>query len=288
MNNIYPIFLVLFISEGFAQIVTKTEEFDDGGLKSITYFKKVADKFVVDKEEQFYVDGSLWYSCELKRIFDKKDWKYIKMKDGRFSSFHSNGSKKEEGDYIKGIQTGHWTFWHENGELKRDGSYYNGEMDGIWVEYAADGNSIQRSRYNEGLFLYDLHWGPKELYDRAKKLRKKNIESSLLVLDNIVNSFKDSKYSTRSQFMKAEVYMNDLKDYNAAIREYKSVVKLFPTTAQAQDSQYMVSYIYGSVLNNKKQAKKEYNSFLKKYPSSRLVSAVKLELKQLNSRMAKK
>ena len=46
--------------------------------------------------------------------------------------------------------------------------------------------------------------------------------------------------------------MNDLKDYNAAIREYKSVVKLFPTSAQAQDSQYMVSYIYGSVLENKK------------------------------------
>ena len=43
-----------------------------------------------------------------------------------------------------------------------------------------------------------------------------------------------------------------------------------------------------SVLENKKQAKKEYNSFLKKYPSSRLVSAVKLELKQLNSRMARK
>ena len=161
-------------------------------------------------------------------------------------------------------------------------------MDGIWVEYAADGNSIQRSRYNEGLFLYDLHWGPKELYTRSQKLRKKNIESSILVLDNIVNSFKESKYATRSQFLKAEIYMNDLKDFNAAIREYKAVVKLFPTSAQAQDSQYMVSYIYGSVLENKKQAKKEYKSFLKKYPSSRLVSAVRLELKQLNSRMARK
>ena len=82
--------------------------------------------------------------------------------------------------------------------------------------------------------------------------------------------------------------MNDLKDYNGAIREYKTVVKLFPTTGQAQDSQYMVSYIYGNVLNNKKQAKKEYKVFLKKYPGSRLVSAVKLELKQLNSRLAKK
>ena len=81
-----------------------------------------------------------------------------------------------------------------------------------------------------------------------------------MVLDNIVNSFKDSKYATRSQFMKAEIYMNDLKDYNAAIREYKSVVKLFPTSAQAQDSQYMVSYIYGSVLENKSR-QKEYNSY---------------------------
>ena len=208
--------------------------------------------------------------------------------DSSFASWYSNGSKKEEGDYIIGVQSGHWTYWHENGELKRDGSFNDGEMDGIWVEYSADGNSIQRSRYSSGLFLYDLHWGPKELYDRAGKLRKKDVESALIVLDNIVNSFKDSKYSTRSQFLKAEIFMNDLKDYNGAIREYKTVVKLFPTTGQAQDSQYMVSYIYGNVLNNKKQAKKEYKVFLKKYPGSRLVSAVKLELKQLNSRLAKK
>ena len=126
MNNIYPIFLVLFISEGFAQIVTKTEEFDDGGLKSITYFKKVENKFVVDKEEQFYDDGSLWYRCELKRIFDKKDWKYIKMKDGRFSSFHSNGSKKEEGLYKENRKDGKWISWYGNGYKMSEEIYKDG------------------------------------------------------------------------------------------------------------------------------------------------------------------
>ena len=40
MKTIFPIFFIFFISKGFAQIVTKAEEFDDGGLKSITYFKK--------------------------------------------------------------------------------------------------------------------------------------------------------------------------------------------------------------------------------------------------------
>ena len=126
MNNIYLIFLVLFISDGFAQIVTKTEEFDDGGLKSITYFKKVENKFVVDKEEQFYDDGSLWYRCELKRIFDKKDWKYIKMKNGRFSSFHSNGSKKEEGLYKENRKDGKWISWYGNGYKMSEEIYKDG------------------------------------------------------------------------------------------------------------------------------------------------------------------
>ena len=126
MKNIYPIFLVLFIYEGFAQIVTKTEEFDDGGLKSITYFKKVENKFVVDKEEQFYDDGSLWYRCELKRIFDKKDWKYIKMKNGRFSSFHSNGSKKEEGLYKENRKDGKWISWYGNGYKMSEEIYKDG------------------------------------------------------------------------------------------------------------------------------------------------------------------
>tara|TARA_A100001011_G_C13974081_1_gene700511 strand:+ start:338 stop:766 length:429 start_codon:yes stop_codon:yes gene_type:complete len=126
MKNIYPIFLVLFISEVFAQIVTKTEEFDDGGLKSITYFKKVENKFVVDKEEQFYDDGSLWYRCELKRIFDKKDWRYVKMKDGKFSSFHSNGSKKEEGLYKENRKDGKWISWYGNGYKMSEEIYKDG------------------------------------------------------------------------------------------------------------------------------------------------------------------
>ena len=52
MKIIFPIFFIFFISKSIAQVVTKTEEFDDGGLKSITYFKKIENKFVVVKEEQ--------------------------------------------------------------------------------------------------------------------------------------------------------------------------------------------------------------------------------------------
>ena len=126
MKIIFPIFFTFFISEAISQIVTKTEQFDDGGLKSITYFKKIENKFIVFKEEHFYDDGSLWYKCELKRIFDKKDWEYIIIKDGKFLSYHSNGRKKEEGFYNENKKDGKWILWYGNGYKMSEEIYKDG------------------------------------------------------------------------------------------------------------------------------------------------------------------
>ena len=40
-----------FVTFSLAQVVTHTEKFDDGGLKSITYYKKIGNKTTLDKEE---------------------------------------------------------------------------------------------------------------------------------------------------------------------------------------------------------------------------------------------
>ena len=128
MKIIFSIFFIFFISKGIAQIVTTTKEFDDGGLKSITYFKKIENKFVLVKEEKFYDDGSLWYSCELKRIFNKKDWKYMKIRHGKFLSFHSNGREKEEGMYIENRKDGKWINWYGNGYKKMEEIYKDGTL----------------------------------------------------------------------------------------------------------------------------------------------------------------
>ena len=120
--------LVLMITFSFAQLVTHTEKFDNGGLKSITYFIKNGNKTTLSKEERFYDDGSLWYSCELKRIFDKKDWKHIKIKHGKFLSFHSNGSKKEEGTYNQDRKDGKWINWYGNGYKRMEEIYKDGTL----------------------------------------------------------------------------------------------------------------------------------------------------------------
>jgi len=128
MKNLFIIFLVIFISICFAQVVTHTEKFDDGGLKSITYFKKIGKKFILYKEEKFYDDGSLWYSCQLKRVFDKKEWKYIKLRHGKFSSFHSNGSEKENGLYNENKKDGKWITWYGNGYKMMEQIYKDGTL----------------------------------------------------------------------------------------------------------------------------------------------------------------
>ncbi len=112
----------------FAQEVTFTEKFDDGGLKSITYFKKIGNKFILDKEEKFYEDGSLWYSCELRRIFDQKEWKYIQVKHGNFLSFHSNGGEKEKGIYNEDRKDGKWVSWYGNGYKMKEEIYKDGTL----------------------------------------------------------------------------------------------------------------------------------------------------------------
>lgn len=124
----YLIRYLMFSLFCFAQEVTFTEKFDDGGLKSITYFKKIGNKFILDKEEKFYEDGSLWYSCELRRIFDQKEWKYIQVKHGNFLSFHSNGGEKEKGIYNEDRKDGKWVSWYGNGYKMKEEIYKDGTL----------------------------------------------------------------------------------------------------------------------------------------------------------------
>jgi len=81
--------------------------------------KATSEYILYSHDDMYFCPG--WdkaISKEINRL-DTKAF-YISGKlDSSYSAWYSNGSKKEEGDYVKGVQTGHWTFWHENGELKK-------------------------------------------------------------------------------------------------------------------------------------------------------------------------
>ncbi|MCB1143649.1 MAG: LIC20035 family adhesin [Leptospiraceae bacterium] len=44
-------------------------------------------------------------------------------KDGKETRFHPNGSKKAEGNYITGLETGNWIYYYDNGSPEYEGMY---------------------------------------------------------------------------------------------------------------------------------------------------------------------
>ena len=84
---------VFFITYSFAQVVTHTEEFDDGGLKSITYYKKIGNKTTIYKEEKFYEDGSLYLKGNSKNG----------KRDGIWTTYKPDGTIENEELFKEGV-----------------------------------------------------------------------------------------------------------------------------------------------------------------------------------------
>ena len=42
---------------------------------------------------------------------------------GHYKSWHDDGQKWQEGDYLDGKRTGHWISWYSNGQKKEEGDY---------------------------------------------------------------------------------------------------------------------------------------------------------------------
>ena len=47
---------------------------------------------------------------------------------GKWTFWHDNGNKWQEGSYIKGSRDGKWSVWKVNGKLKEELIYDNGDF----------------------------------------------------------------------------------------------------------------------------------------------------------------
>ena len=97
--------IILFISVGFSQQLTKVvETYDNGNVKRITYHKKTRDG----------------------------------IKKVKYEAYYDNGQKESEGTYKDGKVDGVWTYWYDrgpfehrqNGQKKVEVTY----KDGIEIE----------------------------------------------------------------------------------------------------------------------------------------------------------
>ena len=77
--------------------------------------------------------------------------------------------------------------------------------------------------------------------------------------------------------MIGDIYMNDLRDFKTAVKEYRKIIVNYSGSKQEPHAQFMIGYIYGNALNDFDKARFEYNEFLKRFPEHELSPSVKFE-----------
>ena len=75
--------------------------------------------------------------------------------------------------------------------------------------------------------------------------------------------------------------MNDLRDFNTAIQEYRKVIENYSGSEQEPHALFMIGYVYANILNDTRSAKVEYEEFLSRFPKHELSPSVKFEIEYL-------
>ncbi len=129
------------------------------------------------------------------------------------------------------------------------------------------------------LFMYCNSQSPEKLWGEAKLMRtKNNTKESIINLESIIKNYPEHILASKSQYMKAEIYLNDIKDFDFAIKEYEKVIRQYPKHEVAKNSLFMIAYIYNNYLSSYTDAIDNYNLFLNKYPNDELIPSVEYEL----------
>ena len=125
-------------------------------------------------------------------------------------------------------------------------------------------------------------FSPEKLWKDANyMLENDKLKESVILLKKIIEDYPEHKYSVKSQFKIAKIYLNDKKEYDIAIEEFNKVIKNYPSSQEAMNSLFMIGYIYNNNLNAYSDAIRTYNLFLKKFPDDELIPSVNYELENL-------
>ena len=123
---------------------------------------------------------------------------------------------------------------------------------------------------------------PEGLWNKAINMRSENnLKESIILYNDIITNHPNHDLSVKSQFQIAEIYLNDIKDYDIAIQEFNTLMTKYPDKTEAMNSLFMIAYIYNNYINAYSDAIEYYNLFLNKYPNAELVPSVVYELEGL-------
>ncbi|MCK9613238.1 MAG: hypothetical protein WC401_00095 [Bacteroidales bacterium] len=135
----FSYFLCLLLFACDSEIIKETvETYPDGSPKVIRYYKE-------NGKERKLIKETLYYSNHQKYM--EGGYKEGK-RNGKWSSWHQNGNKWSEGNFVDGIDDGERTVYHENGEKYFQGTYKNGKKTGVWKFWDDKGELVKKENYN--------------------------------------------------------------------------------------------------------------------------------------------
>ena len=128
----------------------------------------------------------------------------------------------------------------------------------------------------------DIDEFPESVLNKTQSLRKKEmVKEAINNLVYLLEKHSGHKLMPKAQYMLGDIYMNDLRDFNTAIQEYRKVIEKYSGSEQEPHALFMIGYVYANVLNDTKSAKIEYEDFLKRFPNHELSPSVKFEIDYL-------
>ena len=123
---------------------------------------------------------------------------------------------------------------------------------------------------------------PDKLFDLGIEFRKNdNLRLSITNFKKIIENYPKSTFAAKSHYQIADIYLNDINNYQFALKEFELLINSYPNAELAKKSSFMVAYIYSNYLDEYSRAIDKYKFFLKKYPEDELVPSVIYELEGL-------
>tara|TARA_B100001250_G_C19558008_1_gene682063 strand:+ start:28 stop:492 length:465 start_codon:yes stop_codon:yes gene_type:complete len=122
-----------------------------------------------------------------------------------------------------------------------------------------------------------------EKWLKAVEFRKESeLMNSITLLREIVNLSKTDSLSVKAQYQIADIYLNDVNDYDLAIIEFNRLLSKYSDTEYSKKSLFMLGYISANYIQAYSDAINYYDMFLSKYPEDDLSYSVQYELDALS------
>jgi len=118
-------------------------------------------------------------------------------------------------------------------------------------------------------------------HDAEQYRNQENLKDTIASLKLIISKYPTHDLAAQAQFQIADIYLNDVKDFEYAIEEFQKVIRSYPNHDSSKKSLFMIAYIYNNYLNAYSDAIIYYNVFKEKYPNDELFPSVEYELNGL-------